>query len=104
MGTTTQISTARNRTLHLVDLENLIGDPVAKGSIVVAALDRYRTLADWHPGDYAIVAANPCLLRELVFEPSADCAMRCVHGRDSADLYLSPARRRNGWRSASGAS
>ncbi len=80
MGTTTHISTARNRTLHLVDLENLIGNPIAKGPVVGETLERYRTLAGWRPGDHAIVAANPGLLRELVFAPRAECAMRSVHG------------------------
>ena len=88
MGTTTQTLGARNRTLHLIDLENLIGDPVAKGPVVGETLDRFRTLAGWRPGDHAIVAANPGLLHELVFHAGRECVLRSVHGQDAADLYL----------------
>jgi hypothetical protein len=88
MGTITEFSTARNRTLHLVDIENLIGDPVAMGPVVHETLDQYRALAGWRPGDHAIVAANPGLVRELVFEPVFASATRSVRGPDAADEYL----------------
>lgn len=88
MGTTSQTLSERSRTLHLIDLENLVGDPVAKGPVVGATLERYRTLAGWRLGDQAIVAANPGLLREVFFHTNADCALRPVRGHDGADLYL----------------
>jgi hypothetical protein len=88
MTTVTDIATARKRTLHLVDIENLIGDPVATRPVVRATLDQYRGLAEWRPGDHAIVAANPGLLRELAFAPGFECATRAVRGHDAADLYL----------------
>ncbi len=49
------------RTLHLVDLENLVGDPYADGETAIAVLDRYLELAHWQAGDLVHVAVNPHL-------------------------------------------
>ena len=76
------------RALHLVDLENLIGDPRARGSIVTDAFDRYRALAAWQPGDHTVLAANPALVRELAWQLGPDVAVRAARGKDGADLHL----------------
>jgi hypothetical protein len=77
----------RTRTLHLVDIENLIGDPYADGDVAVDAFDRYLELAGWEVGDLLYVAANPRLAFEFgVRRP--DVAMRSGVGPDAADMLL----------------
>ena len=88
MTATTQRMTTQGRTLHLVDLENLIGDPAAKGPIVGETYARYRSLAGWRRGDQSVVAANPSLLGELAFVVDPLVALRVARGEDGADLHL----------------
>lgn len=76
------------RTLHLVDLENLVGDPEARGPRVRAALDAYLELARWTPGDHVIVASNPWLIGEVAFDLPVPCNVHAVHGEDGADTML----------------
>ena len=47
------------RTLHLVDLENLAGDPKAQRPEAIQALTHYLDLAEYQPGDQVLIAANP---------------------------------------------
>lgn len=77
-----------DRTLHLVDIENLVGGPGATGDEVVAAFDRYLELAAWRPGDLVYVAANPGLAREFVWRVRVECNMHTACGPDGADLAL----------------
>ena len=84
----TTSSTIQQRTLHLVDLENLVGKPRATGPIVRHTFDRYLALADWHAGDHVIVASNPWLIREMCFDLPVPCNVHAAHGEDGADLML----------------
>jgi hypothetical protein len=76
------------RTLHLVDLENLVGDPYADGATAEATFDQYLKLAHWSPGDLVHVAVNPHLALEIGWRLSADCALRTASGPDAADHRL----------------
>lgn len=80
--------TVQERTLHLVDIENLLGDPWATGWRVGWALEQYLGVAGWRQGDLVYLAANPYLVRELVFDLPVGCNARAVVGRDGADLVL----------------
>src|SRR4051794_1999563 len=76
------------RTLHLVDIENLVGDPKAPAVAVLAALHDYLTLAGWREGDQVILAANPGLLANVAFDLPITCNTHAVRGTDGADLML----------------
>jgi hypothetical protein len=80
--------TLDERTLHLVDLENLVGDPIADAPTTRAALERYRDLSGWRDGDHVIVAANPRLLAHVMFDPPFPCSGHAVRGTDAADHML----------------
>lgn len=87
MTATIQTATG-TRTLHLVDLENLVGDPYADGAKAMAVLDRYFELAHWQPGDLVHVAVNPHLGREIGWRLPAGCTLRTASGPDAADHRL----------------
>jgi hypothetical protein len=76
------------RTLHLVDIENLVGGPDATGDEVVEVFERYLDAAAWEPGDLVYVAANPWLAREFAWRLPVECNVHTAHGRDGADLAL----------------
>ena len=76
------------RTMHLVDLENLVGDPYADGETAMAVLDRYLELAHWQPGDLVHVAVNPHLALEIGWRLPAGCTLRTASGPDAADHRL----------------
>ena len=78
----------QTRSLHLVDLENLVGDPLASGPVALRALDEYLALSGWQPGDEVILAANPGLLSTVVFDLPVPCNVHAVTGKDAADLML----------------
>ncbi len=78
----------QQRSLHLVDLENLVGNPRATGPVVRHTFDRYLALADWQCGDHVIVASNPWLIREMCFDLPVPCNVHAAHGEDGADLML----------------
>jgi hypothetical protein len=80
--------TTPDRTLHLVDIENLVGGGVASRGDIDDAFARYLALAHWEPGDLVYVAANPALAREFVFDPPVPCNVHTAHGADGADLAL----------------
>ena len=84
----TTSSTIQPRSLHLVDLENLVGNPRATGPIVRDTFDRYLALADWRRGDHVIVASNPWLIGEVCFDLPVPCNVHTAHGEDGADLVL----------------
>jgi len=84
------------RTLHLVDIENLLGEAhrgaVATGSV----LDRYLAAAAWHAGDQTFVAGqarhvaavsfdSPVPLRGLIAYPGKDGADRRLLETDRAE-------------------
>ena len=72
--------TAACRGLHLVDLENLLGDPWARGPCVGRGLDQYLQRAGFHAGDLVFVAGNPWLMAELGWS-QLDAAGRLLSGR-----------------------
>jgi len=78
---------AKGRTLHLVDLENLLGDDRRAG-FGQAGLSEYLRLARWDPGDHVIVAAHPELIRQIGFAPPVPCNLHATRGHDSADEML----------------
>ena len=78
----------RTRTLHLVDIENLLGDPFAESDEVERVLDRYLALAAWQPGDIVNIAANPGLAKKFVWNPPVECSVHTACGTDGADLAL----------------
>ncbi len=85
MSTSSDIT---ERTLHLVDLENLVGDPRARGPVVRHTFVRYLELAGWRPHDHVIVASNPALILEVGFDPPVPCNVHAARGADGADLQL----------------
>jgi hypothetical protein len=76
------------RSLHLVDIENLAGDPCASPAVVLDTFDHYLELARWQPKDHVIVAANPHLLAKVVFDLPVPCNAHSACGRDGADREL----------------
>jgi hypothetical protein len=82
-----QRSGRRGRALHLLDIENLVGDPCADDLSVSAAVDAYRLLADVGPEDLAVVATNGRLaLASGLAWPGA--LLRVGRGPNGADLAL----------------
>jgi hypothetical protein len=77
-----------HRSLHLVDLENLVGDPRADARVVLDTFTRYLAVAGWRPGDQVIVASNPGLIRKVMFDLPVPCNLHTACGRDGADLML----------------
>jgi hypothetical protein len=76
------------RTLHLVDLENLLGDPRAEGRTALHALDVYLELAAWRDGDVVVLATNPALMLTIAFALPVPMNTHTACGRDGADLAL----------------
>lgn len=76
------------RTLHLVDLENLAGDPCAGAATALAAFDRYLSTSGYVPGDHVVLAANPGLLGRVMFDLPIPCNAHAARGTDGADLML----------------
>jgi len=75
------------RTLHLLDIENLMGGPRRGRVAPAAAVAAYREVAGMRPFDHVVVAVNPAL--------AVDAGMSCpgarlisAGGRDGADLAL----------------
>jgi hypothetical protein len=83
---TTTLTTTR--TLHLVDIENLVGDPYATKGEALAAFDRYLETAGYRDGDQVILAANPALIREIAFDLPVPCNVHAARGENGADLIL----------------
>jgi hypothetical protein len=81
-------SSRSQRSLHLVDLENLVGDPFAPAPLVHGTLTRYLAVAGWSPGDQVIVASNAKLIRKVVFDLPVPCNVHAANGRDGADEIL----------------
>jgi hypothetical protein len=77
----------RQRTLHLVDLENLTGGGMP-APVVREALLTYLALARWTEGDCVQVAAPPRMIAAIAFELPVPCNLQAVTGEDAADLRL----------------
>jgi hypothetical protein len=80
--------TPGRRGLHLVDLENLLADPWARGPAVGRALDEYLERADFQRGDLVFVAGNPWLMVELGWSHAVDCHRFAARGPQGADRKL----------------
>jgi hypothetical protein len=76
------------RTLHLVDLENLVGDPYADGSAAIEVFEEYLVASHWEPGDQVQVAVNPHLALEIGWRLPVDCSLRTASGPDAVDHRL----------------
>ena len=76
------------RSLHLVDLENLMGDPRVTAAAAHDTFHRYLARAGWQPGDHVIVASNPRVIREVGFDLAVPCSVHATRGPDGADLML----------------
>ena len=76
------------RTLHLVDLENLAGDPRASERDALAAYVDYLRAADWRAGDVVYLAMNPGLAKRIGWASVVPCRLHCACGTDGADLAL----------------
>lgn len=76
------------RALHLVDLENVIGDPRAHGPGVARAYEAVLRTGNHRCGDLVVVAANARMLAQLAFTPHTACQLMVGSGPDGADLRL----------------
>jgi hypothetical protein len=75
------------RSLHLVDLENLMGGPWQAPAVLQQASDLYREVAPVQPSDHVIVATNTALAVDAgLMWPGAE--LRHGTGVDGADLAL----------------
>ncbi len=86
MMTTSSITSRRS--LHLVDLENLVGDPRAEARPALDTLGAYLDAARWRPGDHVVLATNPWLMARIAFDLPVTANLHAVHGRDGADTML----------------
>jgi hypothetical protein len=78
----------RTRTLHLIDIENLLGGPHATGADALETLDDYLDAARWQHGDLVYIAANPHLVERFAWDVPVDANVRTAVGADGADLVL----------------
>lgn len=78
------------RSLHLVDIENLLGDPFCEDtSYFDETVDEYKELADWRATDQVLIAANRWLSKRIAFSlESWNCRLFTAEGQDGADLRL----------------
>jgi len=75
------------RTLHLVDLENLLGDR-RKDKIALEGLRHYLVVAGWAEGDHVILASHPEIVRQVGFDRPVPCNLHASRGDDAADVML----------------
>ena len=83
---TSPITTSRS--LHLVDLENLVGDPRAEARTALDTFAGYLAAAHWTTGDHLILACNPWLMTKIAFDLPTAASLHAVHGHDGADIML----------------
>lgn len=79
----------RPRAIHLIDLENLIGDPFAGPGTIAGIWQAYTTGIGLHPGDHVIVATGPGMAATAWYVlPATGIQRRTKRGRDGADRAL----------------
>ncbi len=80
----------QQRSLHLVDIENLLSDPLCEDTgYIEATISDYKHLSNWRAGDQVLVAANRRLSKKLVFSlQDWTCRLFTAQGPDGADLRL----------------
>ena len=89
MGTSSTITRpVTGRTLHLVDIENLVGDPARMRPWSSPPSRASSPPARWTTGDHVIVAANPGLMAKVAFDLPVPANVHCAPGRDGADGML----------------
>lgn len=78
------------RTLHMVDLENLIGDPVADADVALEALTDYLFTVGWAEGDQILLSVNAILMRKVMvgLPPLPMNLSIARRGRDGAERAL----------------
>lgn len=84
------------RSLHLIDLENLLGDPWAKGPVVGETYEAALAAGGYRSGDLVFVAANRWMLGELGFVAHTPCQLLVAHGEDGATSRCSRKHHPNG--------
>lgn len=84
------ISPARitGRALHLIDLENLLGDPDACCDEVARVLDAYLDAAAVGTADLVVVALNHRLYRKACLSLDRGWEIKLASGPDAADHVL----------------
>lgn len=76
------------RALHLVDLENVLGDPRAAGPCVAETYEEVLVRGLHRTGDLVVVAVNPGLAEHFAFTDHTSCQLLVRRGHDGADLAL----------------
>jgi hypothetical protein len=76
------------RSLHLVDLENLLGDQRCNSTLARGAFEYFADVARWAPGDQTVVAAHPKIVEAFAFDRPEPCNVHAVRGIDAADTTL----------------
>lgn len=75
------------RTLHIVDIENLAGNPRATCPEMALTRAQHRRVSRWASGDHTIVACNEkAVFNAKLIYPEA--TVRIGYGRDGADRAL----------------
>ena len=80
----------QQRSLHLVDIENLLSDPFCEDTrYIEATISDYKHVSEWRAGDQVLVAANRWLSKKLAFSlQNWTCRLFTAQGPDGADLRL----------------
>ena len=83
----------RGRTLHLIDVENLVDEPGrgASGADAITAIRDALAAVGWRVGDQVRIACNPGLASEFLWDVrdlGIDCHIRTASGDNGADLAL----------------
>tara|TARA_Y100001936_G_C16035367_1_gene648222 strand:+ start:600 stop:1088 length:489 start_codon:yes stop_codon:yes gene_type:complete len=78
------------RSLHLVDVENLLQDPFCEDvGYIKMTISDYKAMSAWQVGDQVLVAANRRLCKTLAFLLQTwNCRLFTAEGPDGADLRL----------------
>lgn len=76
-----------HRSLHLVDLDNLVSGPKNRAD-VPRAIDRYIEAARFEAGDHLVVAADASLATTAFFQMPAGSRLLIGRGPDGADNRL----------------
>ena len=78
------------RSLHLIDIENLLGDPFCQDlDLIRTTFETYARITNWQPEDQVLIAANRWLYSHLLFPlRSWKCRLFTASGPDGADLRL----------------
>lgn len=82
------ISNKRSGTFHLVDLENLVGDPYGSCERAHRVLAEYRQITAQQCDHMAVVAANRHLLDPVIHEVAPWSRAHHAFGPDGADRVL----------------